>query len=343
MSTPSSTGVLLIQLGTPRSTDVSDVRSYLRQFLSDPRVLDIPAAARTLLLNAIILPFRPRKSAHAYRQIWTEAGSPLTLHTEELAREVGDRLGPGYEVAVGMRYKEPTLASAVDRLEQAGCERIVVVPLFPQYSSAATGSALEAALDEIGRRWNVPEVASVSWFYDDAGYLDALAAVTAPPLESFRPDHVLFSYHGIPEKQIRKSDLSGGWCLATTGCCDRIAEANRFCYRAQSFATTRGVVERLGLSEGSYSTTFQSRLAGQKWIEPYTDKVLPELYAHGVRRLAVLTPSFTADCLETLEEIGIRGRRQWEELGGEDFLLVPCLNAAPGWVDSLASLVRTAS
>lgn len=343
MSDASPTGALLIQLGTPRSTNVSDVRAYLREFLGDPRVLDIPAPARALLLNAVILPFRPRKSAHAYRQIWSEEGSPLTLHTEELAREVAERLGDRYRVAVGMRYQEPSLESAVDQLMEQGCTRLVVLPLFPQYSSAATGSALEAANTETGRRRNVPEISTVGWFYDDEGFLGALTETARSYLEEFDPDHVVFSYHGLPESQIRKGDPSDSWCLTEESCCSQIETVNSFCYRAQSFATTRAVAARLGLAEDSYSTTFQSRLAGQKWIEPYTDVLLPQLAESGVRRLAVLTPSFTADCLETLEEIGIRGRAQWEELGGEDFLLVPCLNSSPAWADAVAELVRKAS
>lgn len=342
MSDATPTGVLLVQLGTPDSTEVSDVRAYLREFLSDPRVIDIPAPARALLLNAVILPFRPRRSAHAYRQIWTEDGSPLTLNTEDLARGVADRLGPGYRVAVGMRYREPSLRSAVDRLSSQGCGRMVVLPLFPQYSSAATGSAMEAALVEIGSRWNVPDVDTIGAFYDDDGFVGALAETVSPHLDAFGPDHVLFSYHGLPEKQVRKSDPTGTRCLEHPTCCDHIVEANAFCYRAQCFATTRAVASRLDLDAGTYSTTFQSRLAGQKWIEPYTDKELPRLHADGVRRLAVLTPSFTADCLETLEEIGIRGRAQWRELGGEDFLLVPCLNAQPPWADAVAAMVTAA-
>lgn len=343
MSDASPIGVLLIQLGTPKSTAVSDVRAYLREFLGDPRVLDMPAPARALLLNAVILPFRPRKSAHAYRQIWTEAGSPLTLHTEELARQVAERLGDGYRVAVGMRYQEPSIGAAVDELMDQGCVRLVVLPLFPQYSSAATGSALEAAKSETGSRWNVPEVSSVSWFYDDEGFVVALTEIARRHLDEFEPDHVVFSYHGLPESQIRKSDPSDSWCLTEESCCAEINVVNRFCYRAQSFATTRAVASRLELEESTFSTTFQSRLAGQKWIEPYTDVLLTELAEAGVKRLAVLTPSFTADCLETLEEMGIRGREQWRQLGGEDFLLVPCLNASPEWADAVTEMVRSAS
>ncbi|MDX1692083.1 MAG: ferrochelatase, partial [Acidimicrobiia bacterium] len=285
------TGVLLLQLGTPDSTSVSDVRTYLREFLSDPRVLDIPAPARALLLNAVILPFRPRRSAEAYEKIWTDEGSPLVLHTEALAAGVQELLGDRFRVAYGMRYQNPPIEAAVTELTTAGCDRIVVLPLFPQYASAAGGSAVEKALEVLGGRWNVPDVTTIGAFYDDPGFLSAAAAIARPLVEDFGPDHVLFSYHGLPEKQVKKSDVSGSWCLASDTCCDRIVEANRFCYRAQCYATTRGLAAELGLEDGTYETAFQSRLAGQKWIEPYTDKRFDRLHAEGVRRLAVLTPS----------------------------------------------------
>jgi protoporphyrin/coproporphyrin ferrochelatase len=332
-------GVLLLQLGTPDSTSVSDVRRYLREFLSDPRVLDIPAPARALLLNAVILPFRPRRSAEAYEKIWTPMGSPLTIFTAELSTRVQEILGDGYRVAFGMRYQNPSIEEAVDQLTGAGCDEVVILPLFPQYASAAGGSAAEKALQVLGERWNVPSVRTVGTFYDNAGFLASVAHVARPMLAEFAPDHVLFSYHGLPEKQVKKSDVTGAWCLASEGCCDRITDANRFCYRAQCFATTRGLVEELGLVDGSYSTTFQSRLAGQKWIEPYTDKELAGLHRSGVRRLAVLTPSFTADCLETIEEIGIRLREQWEAFGGTELLRVPCVNADEGWARAVADMV----
>ncbi len=332
------TGVLLLQLGTPDSTSVSDVRKYLRAFLSDPRVLDMPAPARALLLNAVILPFRPRKSAEAYEKIWTDEGSPLTIHTDALTRRVQVLLGERYRVVFGMRYQNPSIDTAVGELAAAGCDEIVVLPLFPQYASAAGGSATQRALEVIGSRRNVPEVRSLGPFYDHPGFLRAAAEVARPLLDGFGADHVLFSYHGLPEKQVKKSDPSGTWCLASASCCDRTPPSS-FCYRAQCFATTRGLVAELGLAPGTYSTTFQSRLAGQKWIEPYTDKQIPRLHRQGVRRLAVFTPSFTADCLETLEEIGIRLRAQWEGLGGEEMVLVPCVNAHETWAETVAAMI----
>ncbi|MEX1004571.1 MAG: ferrochelatase [Acidimicrobiia bacterium] len=338
----SPVGVLLLQLGTPDSTEVSDVRKYLREFLSDPRVIDLPGPARWLLLNAIILPFRPRRSAEAYEKVWTDEGSPLIIHTEALAAKLQVALGDNYRVAYGMRYQSPSIAAAVQQLETQGCRELVLFPQFPQYASASGGSAVQAALEIIGSRWNVPEVRTVGSFFDHPGFLDAAAGIARPLLDEFAPDHVLFSYHGLPEKQIRKSDTSNEWCLTNSWCCDSMNEKNAFCYRAQCFATTRGLIARLGLDGDTTTTTFQSRLAGQKWIEPYTDKELPKLYDSGVRRLAVLTPSFTADCLETIEEIGIRGRAQWEGLGGEAFLLVPCVNADDRWVAAAAAMAHDA-
>lgn len=333
------TGVLLIQLGTPDSTSVADVRIYLREFLSDPRVLDIPAPARALLLNAVILPFRPRRSAKAYEKIWTEHGSPLITHTADLTERVQSLLGDQYLVEYGMRYRNPPMSDAFERLAAAGCSRLVILPLFPQYASASGGSAAQEALALAGSQWNIPEVRALGAFFDHPGYLRSVAGVARTLLTEFAPDHVLFSYHGLPERQVRKSDISGGWCLTQDSCCDQLNDANRFCYRAQCYATSRGLAGELDLEPGKHSTTFQSRLAGQKWIRPHTDKELPRLYGQGVRRLAVLTPSFTADCLETIEEIGIRAREQWEGLGGEGFLLVPCVNSTEEWARAVADLV----
>jgi len=335
MSDEPYTGVLLVQLGTPDGPDRRSVRRYLAEFLSDPRVLDIPRLLRWLLLRLVILPFRPKRSAEAYEKIWTVDGSPLIIHTRALAEALTGELGPGFKVTFGMRYQNPSLRSAVAEL--AGCERVVVVPLFPQYSSAATGSALEETMRIVGSMRNVPPVSVVGDFYDDPGWVDAVVEVASTQLSEFPPDHVLFSYHGLPQSQIRKSDPDG-WCLQRADCCETVGPHNRFCYRAQCFATTRAIASRLAIP--SYDTTFQSRLAPQKWIPPYTDRELASLREAGVNRLAVLTPSFVADCLETLEEIGIRLRNQWDELGGEAFLLVPCVNASPRWVSAVADMVR---
>lgn len=339
MSGP-TTGILLLQLGTPDSPNTRDVRRYLREFLSDPRVMTMPALVRTLVLYGVILPFRPRRTAEAYAQIWSPQGSPLLVHTRKLASAVAARLGSGYTVEIGMRYGSPSIASAVEKLLGAGAERLVVVPLFPQYSSAATGSAVAKVFEVLDGRAAIPPVTVVGDFHDHPGFVQAVAAVAGEALDRFRADYVLFSYHGLPETQVRAAD-PGEWCFRA-GCCTEVRRENRFCYRAQCFATTRAVAAALDLDEGTFGTSFQSRLAGQRWIEPYTDRVIAELADRGVRRLAVIVPSFVADCLETLEEIGIRGREQWRELGGEDFLAVPCVNAAEPWVAGLVDIIREA-
>jgi ferrochelatase len=335
------TGVLLVNLGSPAAPSVPEVRRFLREFLSDPRVIDIPGPARWLLLNGAILPFRPRTSAAAYRSIWTEAGSPLLLHSRALTEEVAKRLGPRYVVVLGMRYGSPSIRQGMEALADSDVERTVVVPLFPQYAASSTGSALEEVYRVAGSSWNVPAIQSVGAFYDEAGFLSALADVAGPHLERFRPDHVLMSYHGLPERQVRRSDSTGRHCLESDRCCEGIGPSNRNCYRAQCFATSRGLASALGLPEDGFTVSFQSRLGRTPWIRPYTDHVLPELAARGVRRVAVICASFVADCLETLEEIGIRGRAQWQSQGGEELLLVPCLNAHPRWVQALADLVRS--
>lgn len=338
------TAVLLLNLGTPDSPGVSDVRRYLREFLSDPRVLDLHPIARFLLLHGIILPLRPAKSARAYASIWGQdgvEGSPLLFHSRGLAAGVQRALGPGYVVELGMRYGAPSIASALAKLRAADPTRLVIAPLFPQYASAANGSALERVYQLLRQGWNVPAIDTIEPFYDAPAFIDAFAEVARPHLASFRPDFVLFSYHGLPERHVRKSDPTGAHCLASATCCDAIVPANRYCYRAHCFATTRALARALGLAADDHSVSFQSRLGRTPWLHPYTDLVLPELAQKGKRRLAVLCPAFVADCLETVEEIGIRAKAQWRSVGGEDLLLVPSLNATPAWVRTVADLVRT--
>jgi ferrochelatase len=336
---PPRTGVLLVNLGTPDSPRVRDVRRYLREFLSDPRVIDIPAPARWLLLHLVILPFRPRRSAEAYRKIWTPRGAPLLVHGRALRDAVARELGPSYVVELGMRYGRPSIRSALERLGGADVARTLVLPLYPQYSEAATGSSVACVEAEVERRPELPPLDVLPDFHDDPGFVSAWVGVAQPELEAFRPDFVLFSYHGLPERQVKAAD-PGAHCLMSDDCCDEIGPANRRCYRAQCFATTRALAARLGLPPDRHSTAFQSRLGRTPWIGPYTDAALPELAAAGHRRLAVLCPAFVADCLETLEEIGIRAREQWLELGGEELHLVPSLNATPAWAATVAHWIR---
>jgi protoporphyrin/coproporphyrin ferrochelatase len=338
----SKTGLLLCNLGTPDDPSPSSVRRYLREFLSDPRVLDINPIARWALLNLVILPTRPRKSAAAYRLIWGPRGSPLLAHGQDLVAAVRERLGAGWAVELGMRYQRPSIASALAALRAAGADSVVVFPLYPQYSASSTGSSAEEVFRVAAREWVTPTLTFVPPFYDDAGFIDAFAAqgapIVAPILASERPDHVLMSFHGLPERHMRKADETGQHCLASAGCCDAIVRANRHCYRAQCFATARALAARLALAPGAWSVSFQSRLGRTPWIRPYTDVVLPELAAVGKKRVAVFCPAFVADCLETLEEIGIRARRDFIAAGGDSLTLVPSLNASPRWVEAVAAL-----
>ncbi len=337
---PAKIGVLLTNLGTPDSPSTADVRKYLREFLADPRVLDIHPVARWLLLNVIILPTRPAKSAAAYQKIWTDKGSPLLVHGQDLCVAVQSELGPRYHVELTMRYGEPSIASSLQKLAEADVEQIVVVPLYPQYSSSATGSALEAIHLESAKGWNVPSLATVPPFFDHPDFIKSVAAVAQPQLDAFKPDYVVFSYHGLPERQIRASDTTGKHCLVNSDCCASMGAANRYCYRAQCYATTRALVKALNLKEGDYEVAFQSRLGRTPWISPYTDIRLNELPKEGKKRIAVFSPAFVADCLETLEEIAIRFKEDYLAAGGDDLMLVTSLNSTPDWVQAVTAMVR---
>jgi ferrochelatase len=335
-------GVLLINVGTPDAPTAGPVRRYLREFLSDPRIIDINPIGRWLLLNLIVLPFRPQKSAAAYAKIWTDAGSPLLVYGQALAAGLAARL-PQAEVVLGMRYGSPSIGEGLETLRRRGVDRIVVFPLYPQYASGSTGSALECVYREASRRWNTPHYSVVPPFYDEPAFIDAFLERGRATLADFDADHTLFSFHGLPERHMRKSDETGAHCLAVDDCCAALCEANRNCYSAQCYATARALAAGLGLTDGGYSVTFQSRLGRTPWLRPYTDVVLSELAAAGKRRLAVFCPAFVADCLETLEEIGIRADEDFRAAGGEALRLVPCPNADQCWIEGAARLVEAAA
>lgn len=333
-------GLLLVNLGTPDAPEPGPVRRYLREFLGDPRVLDLPALGRWLLLNLIILPTRPRKSAAAYRKIWTEAGSPLLVRSRALTARVAERLQGEYEVELAMRYGNPSLTDGLARLRARGVDHLTVLPLYPQQAASSAGSTLARVYALVQQAWEVLPVRALPAFPLDPGFLDAQVEVARPVLARARPDHVLFSFHGLPERQIRKSDPGPGHCLSSASCCDALTSQNATCYRAQSFATARALAQRLGLAPGQFTVSFQSRLGRDPWIKPYSDVVLDELAKKGVKRLAVFCPAFVSDCLETLEEVGMRGREQFLAAGGEELALVPCVNEHPLWVDAVVRMVR---
>lgn len=336
-----ASGLLLINLGTPDEPTPTAVRRYLREFLSDPRVIDIHPVGRALLLNLVILPFRPKKSAHAYQSIWDkERGSPLMFHSRDLAAGVAAKLGPAWKVELAMRYGNPSIPDAIAALRAAAVDRIVVLPLFPQYASSSTGTAVARVFEIASEAWNTPWLHIVPPFYDDADFIAAFAAV-AKQHGVDDADHVLLSFHGLPERQCKKSDTSGSHCLTKSDCCDRIVEANRHCYRAQCFATARGLAAALAMPPERYTVCFQSRLGRTPWIRPYTDELLDELGKKGVKKLAVMCPAFVADCLETVEEIGIRAREQFRAAGGQELTMIPSLNATAPWIELVARLART--
>jgi ferrochelatase len=339
MPTQEKLGILLINTGSTAAPRTAETRAYLREFLSDPRMLDGNPIARWLVLNLFILPKRPKESAEAYAAVWTDKGSPLLAISEQLKDGLSERM-PGIEIELGMRYGDPSIPDAFEKLINANVDRIIVAPLYPQYSSAANGSALEMVYKLAARPWNVPPISVLPPFYDEVPFIDAWEAVTKPLYEDFKPDLLMMSYHGLPERHVQNSDPTAKHCLRREGCCDAIVDANRNCYRAQCHATSRAVAARLGITPEDYLITFQSRLGREPWLTPATDLVLPDLPGQGVKRLMIMSPAFTADCLETLEELGIRARDDFMAAGGEAFQLVPCPNDTPSWMDGLAGMLR---
>ncbi len=332
-----TTGVLLVNLGTPDTPSRGAVYRYLKQFLLDPRVIDYPWLPRNLLVRGIIAPFRSGSSARLYQRLWTENGSPLKYYGERLAAGLQEALGEAFAVELGMRYQNPSVESALDRLMQRRVQRIVVLPLFPQYASATTGSVHEEVMRILKQKQVIPELVLVNSYYDYDPMIRLFAA-NARQFELDSYEHFLFSYHGLPQRQLRKAD-SFNHCLQSAGCCQRITSANQFCYSAQCHATTAAIVSQLRLPEGSYTTAFQSRLGPEKWAQPYTSEVLDALAARGVKRVLVFSPAFVADCLETLIEIGYEYQHEFEKNGGEKVDLVPSLNDRPEWIEAVKTLV----
>ena len=312
------------------------MRRYLNEFLMDRHVLDVPWPVRRMLVSAFILPTRPKRSAEAYSKIWRSDGSPLLVYSNALGASLQTAMDQ--PVAVAMRYGEPSITRALTDLHAQGVTQCLVAPLYPHHADSTTTTSLEAAAEAAPEGMQVKPLPP---FYDAPAYIDALAEVTRAALPE-RFDHVLMSYHGLPERHLTKADPTGSHCLASGNCCEQPSQAHATCYRHQTRVTSRLLAERLGLEDGSYSISYQSRLGRLPWLSPYTDERLVTLARSGVRHLAVVCPAFVADNLETLEEIGIAGRQTFEDAGGESLTLVPCLNDHPSWVQALAGLVRDA-
>ena len=331
--------VVLMNLGSPDSTKVSDVKKYLDEFLMDERVIDKPWLFRALLVKGIIVPFRAPKSAEAYRSIWTEEGSPLLV----ISRQLRDALQKEIEepVTIAMRYGNPSPRAAFDELvkNNPDLEEVIAVPLYPHYAMSSYETAVEYAKEQHAKGGYGFRLHFIQPYYNHDAYIAALADSIAPHLEGDW-DHILFSYHGVPERHILKGDVTGRHCLKVENCCAVPSAAHEFCYRHQCFATTQLVVEKLNLPEGKWSQSFQSRLGRDPWLQPYTAARLEALPKEGIKKLVVVCPAFVSDCLETLEEIAVEGKEIFLHAGGTHFEMIPCLNVHPMWVRTLADWVK---
>ncbi len=329
-------GLLLVNLGSPDSTNPKDVKRYLSEFLMDERVIDLNYWKRWLLVKGIILNTRPKKSAAAYEKVWTDEGSPLIVISKKLTRKVSQKLGTDIPVVLGMRYGNPSILSALEELKSKGVTDIFIVPLYPQYAMSTTETVeekvkadLEALNWKVNFKFQPP-------FFDDPEYIKALATSISEQVDPTVYDKVLFSYHGIPERHIFKTDPTG-LCKIDGSCCSTPSEAHKTCYRHQCFKTTENICDQLNWQESQTLTTFQSRLGRSEWLKPYTADTLKELPAKGIKKIAVVTPAFVADCLETIEEIGMEGKEDFLHAGGEQYDVVPCLNDRDDFVDAIVS------
>lgn len=333
------TGVLLINLGTPDSPETPDVRKYLREFLMDPDVIDIPAFQRWMLINLIIAPLRSPKSAAEYKKLWTPEGSPLLVYGEQVRDKLQAQMGEEYKVVLAMRYQNPSIRKGLDELKAAGVDHFVAIPLYPQYATASTRSTI-VKLDEEMKRWeNAPSYTVIDKFPNHPAFIGSFEKLGKKYMAEGDYDHFLFTYHGLPERQILKND-DKNHCKLNDVCCSSYGENNAYCYRAQCYETTRVLTEKLGISKENYTVCFQSRLGKTPWIKPYTDEIIDELAEKGIKRVLAFSPSFIADCLETTIEIGETYQEQFIEKGGEEWVLVESLNANDFWIDALEQMVQ---
>lgn|SRR6185503_5267293 len=333
-------GVLLVNLGTPDSPETKDVRRYLDEFLMDPRVIDISPVSRTLLVKGIIVPFRSPKSAKLYKHIWSDkTGSPLLHYSKLQHKHLQERLGDEYMVELAMRYQSPSIPAALARLKEALVESIQVIALFPQYASASTGSVHEKVMEIVGKWPTIPSISFANSFHDN----ELMIQTFADNAKKHKPetyDHILFSFHGLPQRQLIKCDHTGKYCLKVDNCCNTLNDTNKFCYSAQSYDTARLIAEKLDIPKEKYSICFQSRLGKDPWVQPYTSEVVAKLANEGKKRLLVFCPAFVADCLETVYEVTEEYGAEFKALGGEHIQLVESLNDAPTWIDALEQMVR---
>jgi protoporphyrin/coproporphyrin ferrochelatase len=333
-----SKGLLLVNLGSPDSTAVGDVRKYLRQFLMDGRVIDAPWPIRFCIVNFTILPFRPKETAHAYQKIWTSEGSPLIATSRHLQNKMQERFTVPVELA--MRYQNPSIESAIRRLDYLKVDDVFLIPLFPHYAMSSYESTVERVKSVARLLAPKMKITVQPPYFDAPDYIEALVASAQNYLQDGY-DHLLFSFHGIPERHLRKSDPTGCHCLKKENCCEVSSSAHATCYRAQCFKTVAAFVAKANVPKEKYSVSFQSRLGKDPWLKPYTDLELVEFPKRGVQKLLVICPAFVSDCLETIEEIGMRGQETFLGAGGKEFTQIPCLNEHPLWLSALEKMGRT--
>lgn len=333
----SQIGVLLVNLGTPDSPNTSDVRKYLREFLMDERVIDIPFWKRWLLVNLIIAPFRAPKSARVYRQLWQERGSPLLFYGRDVQSLLQKALGQEYKVALGMRYQNPSLESAL--LELKRTSKIIVIPLFPQYASASSGSVYQKVMELVSKWPAIPDIDFIANFVEEPLFIQAIVERASVHMKKRSYDHFVFSYHGIPERQIQRTSCDN-YCQLNEKCCSVYHNKNRLCYRAQCFLTSRLLAQSLDIPPEQYTVSFQSRLGKDPWIKPYTDEIIKELPSQGIKHVLAFSPSFIADCLETTVEVGDEFNEIFLEAGGSHWQLVESLNDSVTWINCLKSMVQ---
>ncbi|MAS68862.1 MAG: ferrochelatase [Flavobacteriaceae bacterium] len=327
-------GVLLVNLGSPKSPTPKDVKPYLEEFLMDERVIDVPKWFRSFLVKGIILKTRPKKSAKAYQKIWWEEGSPLIVLSERLHEKIVKKTS--VPISLAMRYGQPSIALGLEELHQKEVDEVLIIPLYPQHAMATTETILVLAEEIRAAQYPKMCFTHLPAFYNHADYIRVLSHSIQEYLQDKPWEHLLFSYHGVPERHIRKSDITKCHCKIDNSCCQTKSDAHAYCYRHQCYETTLQVAEYLELRPGSFSTSFQSRLAGDKWLRPYTDKTVEKFAKTGTKNLAVVTPAFISDCLETLEEIGMEAKEDFKEKGGDEMHVVPCINDRDDWVNVLS-------
>ena len=327
-------GALLINLGSPDSPDPRDVKRYLGEFLMDERVIDLPKPLRTFLVKGIILNTRPKKSAKAYKKIWWEEGSPLIVLSKRLQKAVQKKVS--VPMGLAMRYGSPSIKQGIKSLVDQGVDEIMLIPLYPQFAMATTETILVLAEKIKNEKYPELEFTVLPPFYNHPDYIRVLSQSIQEDLKDKKWEHLLFSYHGIPERHIRKSDITKSHCKIDKSCCQTTSEAHQYCYRHQCYETTRQVAEYLELKEGTYSTSFQSRLGVDPWLQPYTDQTVARFAKKGIKNMAIVTPAFVSDCLETLEEIGMEAAEDFEEKGGEELHVIPCINTRTDWVNVMS-------